>query len=193
MKSMTPIERRILRRETHSPRSAAAVVTAIALMIVVAWLMIEGVLSLLGVRALLVSPRDLVSAFVTAPTAGTALLITVAVLSAAVGIVLLAFAMLPGRRPRRRLAAERALVVADDEMLASALARRAARTAGVAPDSVTVAVGRRRGVVRIVPVSGMRIDRDDVRQSVVDEAQSAGAEGLDRIDVLVAPAGKVGS
>lgn len=190
---MSRVDARIVRRETHSPRSTAAVVVAIALVVVVAWLAAEGVLSLLGLRPLLASPRTALRAVADAPESGVPLLIFTAVAAGVVGLWLVALAVLPGRRPRRRLAAENVAVVADDEMLASALARRAARTAGVAPDAVTVSLRRRSGVVRIVPVSGMRVPRDEVARAVTDEFHHAGSAAPLRLRVLVSPVGKVGS
>ncbi|WP_025159416.1 DUF6286 domain-containing protein [Leifsonia aquatica] len=190
---MSRVDARIVRRETHSPRSAAAVAVAIALIVVVAWLAAEGVLSLLGARPLLLAPRTALTAVAAAPQAGHVVLIATAVVAGLAGLWLLALAVLPGRRPRRRLEAEHLAVVADDEMLASALARRAARTAGVAPDAATVSLARRRGVVRIVPVSGMRIDRDEVRHAVAEEFDETRSGTRPRLSVLVSPTGKVGS
>lgn len=190
---MSRVDTRIVRRETHSPRSTAAVVVAIALVVVVAWLAAEGVLSLLGLRPLLASPRAALTAVADAPEAGVPVLILTAVAAGVVGLWLFALAILPGRRPRRRLAAEKVAVVADDEMLASALARRAARTAEVAPDAVTVSLGRRSGVVRIVPVTGRRVPRDDVARAVTDEFDNAGSGAPLRLRVLISPTGKVGS
>ena len=190
---MNRIERRIVRRETHSPRTVAASATAIAVALVVTWLAVEGVLQLLGRRPLLLSPRSQLVALASAPDAGATFLLAIAVVSGLVGLWLVLLAVLPGRRPRRVLAGDRVALVADDDMLASALARRAARTAEVSPDAVTVSLGRRSGVVRIVPVSGRRVDRDGVRDAVTDEFAQAGAGRAIRLGVLVDPNGKVGS
>ncbi|MDN4596765.1 hypothetical protein [Leifsonia virtsii] len=190
---MNRIEKRILRRETHSPRTVAASATAVAVALVVTWLSVEGVLQLLGRRPLLLSPRSQLVALASAPDAGATFLLATAVLSGLVGLWLVLLAGLPGRRPRRVLAGDRVAIVADDDMLASALARRAARTAEVSPDAVTVSLGRRSGVVRIVPVSGRRVDRDGVRDAVTEEFAQAGAGRAIRLGVLVDPNGKVGS
>ncbi|UAJ78915.1 hypothetical protein IT072_17110 [Leifsonia sp. ZF2019] len=190
---MSGVDARIVRRETHSPRSTAAVVTAIAIAVVVCWLALESVLHLLQLPPVLMSPRDILTRVAAAPSAGSATLVVVAIAAGLLGLVLLALSILPGRRPRRRLAAERLAIVADDTMLASALARRAAQVAGVAPDAVTVSLGRRSGTVRIVPVSGAPVDRDAVRNAVTEEFAAAGTGAPMRIAVVVPPSGKVGS
>lgn len=190
---MNRIAARVVRRETHSPRSTAAVVVAVLLIAATLLVVAESVLQLLGLRPLLVAPRTIAEAVLATPSAGTPVLIVAALVSGLVGLWLVALAILPGRRPRRRLQAEHVAVVADDGMLASGLARRAARTAAVSPDAVSVSVGRRSAVVRITPVSGSRIDRDEVRRAVTEEFAQAGAEHPLRVSVLVASTGKVGS
>lgn len=190
---MNSVEGRIVRRETHSPRSAPAIVVGVLLIAAIAWIGTEGVLSLLGMRPLALAPRALAAGIAAAPRSGVATLVPVAVVAGVAGLVLLAAAILPGRRGRRPLAAERLAAVADDEVLASALARRAARAAGVSPDAVTVSLGRRSGAVRIVPVSGRPVERDEVLRAVQDEFALAGSTQPARIAVHVSPHGKVGS
>jgi len=190
---MNRLEARIVRRETHSPRATAAVVVALLLIVATVYLATESVLQLLGLRPLLVAPRTIAEAVPATPSAGAPVLIVVALASGLVGLWLVALAILPGRRPRRRLEAATVAVVADDEMLASGLARRAARTAGVSPDAVNVSLGRRSAVVRLVPVSGMRIDRDEVRRAVGEEFAESGAGRPPKVSVLIAATGRVGS
>jgi hypothetical protein len=191
--SIGAVDARIVRRETHSPRSTAAVITAVVLVLVIAWVATESVLFLLGLRPLLVSPRTMLTAVTALPDAPVALQLGIAALAALIGVLLVCLAILPGRRARRRLAADNAIVVADDDMVASALARVAARTAGVAADAVSVSLGRRAATVRIVPVSGSRVDREAVRSAVVDAFGLAGPAHPIRVAVLVSPEGRVGS
>lgn len=191
--SIGAADARIVRRETHSPRSTAAVVTAAVLLLMIAWVATEAVLSLLELPPLLVSPRSMLTAVTALPDAPVALQLGIAALAALIGVVLLCLAALPGRRARRRLAAANAIVVADDDMVASALARVAARTAGVAADAVSVSLGRRAATVRIVPVSGSRVDREAVRSAVVDAFGLAGPDRPIRVAVLVSTEGRVGS
>lgn len=190
---MSRVEARIARRETHSPRSTAAVAAAIVLIAAVVWLALESALSLLHARPLLAAPRAMLTTVARAPEAGAPVLILTAVVTGAAGIWLLALAVLPGRRPRRRVDAERVTIVADDEMVASALARRAARTASVGPDAVTVSLGRRDGVVRVVPVSGLPVRREEVGRAVAEEYDAIRCGAPLHWNVIVSPTGKVGS
>jgi hypothetical protein len=57
--SFSGIYRRVSRRETHSPRSLVAIVLAVVLILVLAWIGTEIVLALLGAPALLVAPVDM--------------------------------------------------------------------------------------------------------------------------------------
>ena len=47
---MNRIEARVVRRETHSPRSTAAVVVALLVLLAIAYVAVESVLQLLGLR-----------------------------------------------------------------------------------------------------------------------------------------------
>ncbi|WP_025156323.1 DUF6286 domain-containing protein [Leifsonia aquatica] len=190
---MNALGTRIVRRETHSPRSTAAVVVALCVALVVAWAATEGVLSLLGLRPLLLAPRGMLTAVAALPDAPAAALAGTAVVAGLLGVLLFGIAVLPGRRARRPLDAEHTVVVADDTMLASALARTAARTAAVSADAVSVSLGRRSTTVCLVPVSGTRVDRDAVRSAVAAEFADAAPARPVRVAVLVSAAGKVGS
>ena len=190
---MNGVETRVVRRETHSPRSTSAIVVATVLGLLIVLLATEGILQLLGMRPLVAAPRGTLLAVLTFPDAPAALRVGVAVVAAVIGLILLGLAVFPGRRARRALTANRVAVVADDGMLASALARAAARTARVDPDAVRVSLGRRSAAVQIVPVSGDRVDRAAVRRAVEEEFAAAGAEKAVRVSVTVAQAGRVGS
>lgn len=190
---MSSLDTRIVRRETHSPRSTAAVTVAVLLAVVVAWVAAEAVLALLGQSPLVLAPREMLTALGALPGDAPGALIAVAAVAALLGVALLALALLPGRRPRRPLHAKHAIVVADDVMLASALARTAARTAAVSADAVSVSLAPRSATVRITPVTGTRVDREAVRGAVAEEFAQAGPARSARVAVLVTPTGKVGS
>ncbi len=185
---------RIRRRETHSPRSVAAIALAIALMLVFAWLAVEIVLGLLGAPPLLVPPRAIATATVEATSLPVPALVAGGIVVALVGIALLALALAPGRRPRHTIASAHALVVVDDEVVASALARSAALTAGVDAGQTRVTVSRRHADVRLTPHSGFPVDSDAVRDALARELDAYGLEPAVRARrVSVTAEGRVGA
>lgn len=156
------VYRRILRRETHSPRSLLAVVLAVILIVVLAWVGTEIVIALLGAPALLVAPVDMFTSAVGLAEAPAAIVAAAGIVVAVVGLVLVIAALSPGRRARHVLASERTAVVVDNEVIASALARHTSFVGNVDPDNASVSVSHRRAVVHLTPTSGIPVDRDAV-------------------------------
>jgi len=185
--------RRIARRETHSSRSRLAIVLALALILVFAWIGTEIVLALLGAPALLVSPAALFAAAMAVPDASPGVLGTVGVVIALLGLLLVIAAIAPGRRPRHLLRTARTVTVVDDEVIASALARRAALVGGVAPDNATVTVSDRRAVVHLVPTSGLPVDRAAVAEDAASALDSYGLVRPVTARIVVAAKGRVGA
>ncbi|BCW73091.1 DUF6286 domain-containing protein [Arthrobacter sp. NicSoilB8] len=170
--------RRLVRRETHSSRAGASVLTSGVLAAVFLWLALESALALLQENPLLASPDRLgrwlagvpantLPAGLTAAGAGLAVL----------GLVLLAAAITPGRRARHAVHSARSAVVVDGEVIASAVSRRARLAAGLAPGQVTTTVGKRAVRVLVRPTSGVSVDRNAVAAAVRDELA---AYALDR-------------
>lgn len=170
--------RRLVRRETHSSRAAASVLTAAVLAAVFLWLALESVLALLGEDPALASPGQLgqwltglpantIPAGLAAAGAGLAIL----------GLILLGAALTGGRRHRRALRSDRSAVVADDEVIAAAVSRRAGHAAGLSPGQVTTTVSGRSVRVRVRPTSGLPVDREAVQAAVDGELR---AHQLDR-------------
>jgi hypothetical protein len=173
------VYRRILRRETHSPRSTFAIVLAVLLALVAAWAATEAVLALLDRPALLVAPADGLAAVLALPDSVDPNLLTAAgIVVAVIGLVILLVALLPGRRANHRGETARTAMVIDNRSIASALAGRAARAAGVDPDQVVVSVGHRLAEVRVRRSSGWPIDKDSVERAVSSE--------IERLDVTPA-------
>lgn len=111
---------------------------------------------------------------------------------ALLGLVLVVLALAPGRRGRHVIGTGGSAVVVDDAVIASALVRTAAGTAGISPDRAVAHVGRRSATVRITPVSGVPVDRDAVQRDV-----QAAAAGFDltpavRPRVVIDRNGRVG-
>lgn len=190
----TATYRRIVRRETHSPRSGFAIVLAVIVLLIAAWLVTETVLVLVGAPPLLVTPGTLVDSALALPTAVLpAALVTAGIVVAALGLVCVVVAVLPGRRPRHRGESARTALVVDDRAIASALARRAARAAGIDPDNVIVSVGHRRAEVRLSRSSGWSIDTGAVEAAVASELKRLNLSPTLRPSVVVDSRGVVGA
>lgn len=192
MTSRSPYPR-ILRRETHSPRSVAAITLAVVLILLAAWLATEAVLRLLNQPALLAEPADMAAVVADAPAVDPSLLLPIGIAAVVVGLALVIVAVLPGRLARHHFTTDRSAVVVDNEVIASSIARQAAHAGGVSPDNATVGVSHRVATVTLCPSSGYPVDADAIRAATVRE--------IDRIDVrpgltarvVVDAAGKVGA
>jgi hypothetical protein len=187
------VRRRITRRELHSPRSTAAIVVAVLLVLALAWVGTEIVIALLGLPALLVAPADMFASAVTLPDAPAAIVVAAGAVAVVIGLVLIVLAIAPGRRPRHVLETERAATIVDSEVVASALARHASLAADVDPDHTTVSVSRRQAVVDLVPTSGIPVDRSSVSAAVDRELSGYGLRQNVSSRVRVRENGKVGA
>jgi hypothetical protein len=186
--------RRISRRETHSPRSGAAILLAVVIVLVAAWLATEVVLALLGQPALLVVPGDAVDAAIALPTSVDApLLIAAGAVVAVIGLALILVGVLPGRRANHAGRTGRTALVIDNRAIASALARRAARAANVDPDQVVATVSHRLAEVRVRRTSGWAIDTAAVEAAVDNEIERLDVSPALRSRVVVESKGVVGA
>jgi len=164
------VYRRIVRRETHSPRSTPAIALAVAGILVAAWVGTECVLRFAARPALLVDPADAVAAAVALPgTVDVPVLVAAAAVVVLIGLALVLVALLPGRRANHVGRTTRTALVVDNRATASALARVAAHAAGVAADQVVVSVARRVAEVRVTRSSGWPVDESSVTAAVTAE------------------------
>lgn len=184
---------RIGRRELHSPRSAAAIAVASAIMLLCGWLGTEIVLHLIGEPALLLTPADLAEGVAFASTAPVPMLTGLAAGCALVGLLLVVVAVTPGRRARHLIECERTVTVVDDEVIASALAGRAARVGGIDPDNTRVSISRRLATVQLIPTSGRPVHQDTVLGAVRHQLDGLNLWPRLQSRVVVAPGGKVGA
>jgi len=187
------IYRRIGRRETHSPRSLLAIVLAVALILVLAWLGTEIVLALLGAPALLVAPVDMFTSAVNLVDAPTGIVAAAGIVVAVIGLVLVIASVAPGRRARHLLTSERTVVVVDNEVIASALARHASLAGNVDPDNASVSVSHRTAEVHLTPTTGIPVDRDAVTSTVTEQLDSYGLTPSVRPRVRIATSGRIGA
>ena len=187
---------RIIRRETHSPRSALAIAIALAVivMLVLAYLAVECVLAFLGQPALLLAPRDVLGAVVDLPAnVAASVLLAAALLTAGLGLVLVVAALSPGRRPGHVGRTDRTAAVIGNRAIASALARRAAYAANLDPDRVLVSVSRRVADVRVQPASGWPVNTAAISDAVADEISRLDLTPALRPRVLVSRQAVVGA
>src|SRR5690606_15467391 len=122
-----PVLRRVIRRETHSPRSGAATVVLLLVIAAAVYVGVEIVLDLLGAAPLLVAPGVALAWLVELPRYAPAGLIVAGAIGAFVGVLLISIAVTPGRRPKHRLGAVPHAVVVDNGVVAAAVADRVRR------------------------------------------------------------------
>ncbi|MFD1721316.1 hypothetical protein [Amnibacterium endophyticum] len=165
---------RIRRRETHASRSTSAVVVAIVLIAALAWLVVEIVLAAAGQQPLLLSPAGMVEGIAALGGVPVGWLWGAGAVLAVLGLVLLGLGLGRGRRPRHVLPNDRAVVVVDDEVIASALVRAAADADGIDPDRAVSSISRRTAVVRVTPTSGVPVQRDRIAEALGERLQQWG-------------------
>ncbi|MGO2751019.1 MAG: DUF6286 domain-containing protein [Pseudoclavibacter sp.] len=193
MSTPTSLYARISRRETHSPRSALAITLAVLLILVAAWIGTEIVLSLLALPALLVAPADMFNSTLGVLEQPAQYVGIAGVIVAVLGLILLIAGLAPGRRARHTLTSTRTATVADNAVIASALARHAAHAGNVSPDNVTVSVSHRRADVHLVPASGVPVDSAAIAAAVDEQLEQYNLKPRVTAKVRVAENGRVGA
>lgn len=187
------MQKRMLRRETHSSRTGLSVATAVLLLAGFLWLGAECVLALLGRGPLVAGPDAMANAIRDLPQAVQPAGLTAAGTAAAVlGAVLLVAAVKGGRRGRRTMHSERLALVVDDEAIAAAVSRQVRLAANLAPEQVSTTVGRRRAHVSVRPTSGQPLDRDALTEAAAREVASCRLARNLAADVAIAAEGAVG-
>lgn len=185
--------RRVLRRETHSPRSGLAIVLAVILILVLGWIGTEAILALFDLHALIIAPAAALTGITSLPHAVvTPVIVAGGVVVAIIGFIIVLFAFLPGRRARHAATLERTAVVVDNRVIASWLAASASYAANIDPDQVVVAVGHRTALVRVRPSSGFPVDRAGIQETVTGELGSFGLKPALRSKVTIDRKGVVG-
>lgn len=168
----TPALRRVVRRETHSPRTVAMFVAVVLLILALAYVGLEIVLSLAAQPALLVGPAAAAGWLVGLPTFPAGLVIAGSIALALIGLVFIVLAVTPGRLSKHTIEAGDRAVVVDNGVIASALAQHLADETGIARDDITVGVGHRSVDVTMRPGAGIPLDRADVQSAAETELQT---------------------
>lgn len=160
------VERRIRRRSVHRSRSTAVSVSLVVLALVAAWIGTESVLQAVGAAPLLADPQTVVDTALRPDAAFVTIAEVIAALLVVLGIVLVVLALKPGRQHRSAVDHERGAVVIDTRILASTAANAAGLAAGVPEDNTSATARGRSTEVRVVPVTGVPVDEQRVREAV---------------------------
>ncbi|EMY33714.1 hypothetical protein D477_013345 [Arthrobacter crystallopoietes BAB-32] len=180
-------------RELHSSRAAASIVAAVLVAGACLFVLLEALLKAIGQRAWLVDPRDAAAWVHQLPGSVPPLILgTAGLLILLAGLLFLLKALLPGRLHRHAIPARRGIVVVDDEVIASSLARRARTAANVSREQVLVAVSRNLVEVQLRPTSGTPVDEALIQGVVEDELLRTRIEPMPQVRVQVSSSGVVG-
>lgn len=169
----TPVLRRVVRRETHSPRTVATFVAVILLILALAYVGLEIVLNLAAQPALLFGPAAAGAWLVGLPTAQPAgIVIAGSVVLVVIGLVFLWLAIAPGRLSKHTLDAGDRAVVVDNGVIASALAQHLSEQTGLARENITVGVGHRSVDVTVRPGAGIPLEKSMVQSATELELET---------------------
>ncbi|WP_373427181.1 DUF6286 domain-containing protein [Arthrobacter sp. B3I4] len=185
---------RVLVRETTASRAPASVIAAILVIAVCAYALLETAVRAVGQPPWLIDPQTAADRITALPAGVPPLLLgVIGVVLFVAGLFFFLSAVLPGRRARHVLADPRAAVVVDDEVIASALARRGRLAANVTQEQVMVVVSRNQVQVNVRPTSGVPLRAADVQAAVEAELREMGLTPMPEVRVNVAASGVIGA
>ncbi|UVJ41487.1 DUF6286 domain-containing protein [Arthrobacter sp. CJ23] len=186
--------RRILHRESFSARAGAAGLAAGLVIVLCVYALLESAVRVVGQPPWLIDPGTAAERLIALPQGISPLLLGASGgVIAMVGLFFLLNAVLPGRRARHLLQDPRVAVVVDDEVIASALARRARTAAGVSQEQVMVVVSKRLVVVNVRPTSGVPISGDSISAAVREELEQMSPSPMPEVRVNLATSGVIGA
>lgn len=194
-----PDKQKILYRETHSSRAVAASLAAGLVVVLCAYGLLESAVHAIGQPAWLIEPQTAAERLVALPSGIPPLLLgALGAVLAMIGLFFVLSAVLPGRRARHVLNGHEAgwsspAVVVDDEVIASALARRARVAANVTPEQVMVVISRRQIVVNVRPTSGVPVDEAAILEAVEGELGEMSLVPVPEVRVNLATSGVIGA
>jgi hypothetical protein len=156
--------------------------------------LLESALRAIGQPPWLVDPSTAAERIIALPAGISPLLLGASgAVIAMVGLFFLLHSLLPGRRARHLLRDPRTAVVVDDEVLASALARRARTAANVTQEQVMVIVSRQAVVVNVRPTSGSKVSEEAVLRAVQAELDEMSLFPMPTVQVNLSTSGVVGA
>ena len=191
---MTAPYARIVRRETHSPRTVTTIVLAVVIALACVYAGTELVLRMLGQPPLLVTPEAALDWLAALPTLQPLGAISAGgIVLALIGLLLMLHAIRSGRLARHQMVHEGRAVIVDNGVLASSIARTVALVAGIPQSQALVSVSHRRVIVDVTPTSGIPVDEAEIRAAVADEIASYDLRPPVRHTVRINTTGAVGS
>lgn len=152
---------RARRRLRYRSRSVAASIALIVTALAAAYVGVEAALALLGQPPLVSAPFGLLPLVQQIP----AVAIAVAAVLAMLGLICIIAAITPGRFRRRVIEDDRALVVIDDDVVASGVSRAVSGALGIGRTQVRTSLGRRRADVRVTPTTGFAASAEPAREA----------------------------
>jgi Family of unknown function (DUF6286) len=186
--------RRILDRETRSSRAGVSGVAAVLVVLLCGYGLLESAVRAIGQPPWLIDPQTAAERIIALPAGMPPLLLgVIGAVTAMAGLFFFLNAVLPGRRARHLLADPRAGVVVDDEVIASALARRARLAANVTQEQVMVVVSQRQVTVNVRPTSGVPVSENAVLAAVLEELREMDPVPMPEVRVNVAASGVIGA
>lgn len=168
----TPALSRVVRRETHSPRTVAMFVAVILLILALAYVALEIILYLAAQPALLLGPGAGLGWLVGLPGQGGGVAIAGAVVLVLLGLVFIVLALTPGRLSKQQMSWGERAVVVDNGVIAAALAQHISDETGLAREDVVVGVAHRSIDVTVRPGPGIPLERDAVQAAADAEVDS---------------------
>ncbi|WP_394940625.1 DUF6286 domain-containing protein [Psychromicrobium sp. YIM B11713] len=184
---------RVVKRELHSARSILSGVAASVIILLAVYGLLECGLRIVNQPAWLIDPQTAIDRLARLPEGISPLLLgAIGGVLLLAGLVFFLSAVLPGRRARHTLSDPRLSVVVEDEVIASALARRARLASGVTQEQVMVVVGQRSVVVNIRPTSGVLLAEGQIQAAVEAELQSMQLSPMPQVRVNLASSGVIG-
>lgn len=175
---------RVVRRETHSPRTVAMFVAVILLVLALVYVGVEIVLYLAAQPALLLGPGAGLAWLVGLPSGQAGgLAVAGAAVLAVIGLVFIILALTPGRLSKQQMQWGDRAVVVDNGVIAASLAQHISEETGISRENVTVGVGHRTIDVVVTAAAGMPLERADVQS--LAEAQVSSYELTRRVSTRV--------
>jgi len=192
MSTTDKIGRRAVRQELRSTRSGTTLLVAIIALLVLAYLITEVILNMLGQPPLLATPGALALGATQIGSVGQPLLYAIGGVLTLIGIVLMVRAIMPGIRGLHHTPDAANPTIIDDTVVAAALAKVIRDSANLREEQVSVSVGRRRATAHVHPTTGVPVDREAVQSDAQKVADSYALTPPLRVSVDIDKKGMVG-